>query len=91
MDFQKLTLERQPLEGVLQLVERGSPNYEGDVAMATAVSGRRFATAAALPAVAGDDGRDPGDVGIEQQLSEIQSALARLRRARASAAGPTAG
>jgi hypothetical protein len=28
MDFQKLTLKIQSLEGVLQLVERGSPKYE---------------------------------------------------------------
>jgi hypothetical protein len=28
MDFQKLTIKIQHLEGVLQLVERGSPKYE---------------------------------------------------------------
>jgi hypothetical protein len=58
--FEKLTLKSQSLEGVLQPVERARRIREGDVAMATAVSGRRFATAAALRGAAADLGSRPG-------------------------------
>jgi hypothetical protein len=63
-----LTLKSQSLEGVLRLVERGSPKYDkATLRWPAPVSRRSFATAAALRgARRGRSVATRGDLGIEQ-------------------------